>query len=117
MDAMWPHEHPSAKAPDLLPRIVKKVDGICFCTEAARNCPGRASVRRPHGLAIPVDGHSVRTTPWSSLRTQTRPIPDDAIGVGAGVHRVHLVRLNGSASLLPLKDASLHYGQNDNQRR
>src|SRR5206468_4277364 len=67
MDAMRPHEHPAAKAPDLLTRIIEMVDGVRFGAHTARGGPGRASVGRPHRLAIPVDGHAVGAAPWPSL--------------------------------------------------
>src|SRR5713226_6606275 len=93
------------------------VDRVRFCAEAAWGRPRRASVSGPHGLAIPVDGHAVGTAPWSSLCTQTCPIPDDTIGVGAAVHGPHLVRLNGAAPLLRLNAGSLHGDPNDKHQR
>ena len=56
MDAMRPDEQAAAKAADLLPGLIKKVDRVRFCAEAARGCAGRAPVGGPHGLAIAVDG-------------------------------------------------------------
>src|SRR5512141_2783332 len=92
------------------------VDGIRFCAEAAWGCPGRASVSRPHGLAISVDGHAIGTAPWPFF-CQTCPIPDDAIGVGAAVHGLHLVRLNGAAPLLRLNAGSWQGDPNDHHER
>ena len=63
MDAVRPHEHPAAKAPDLLPRLIEMVDRVRLGAETARGRPRRASVGRPHGLAIPVDGHAVGAAP------------------------------------------------------
>src|SRR5207237_5627358 len=33
VDAMRPREHPATKAPDLLPRLIKVVDGVAFGAE------------------------------------------------------------------------------------
>ena len=44
MDAMRPDEQAAAKAADLLPGLIKKVDRVSFCAKAARGCSGRAPV-------------------------------------------------------------------------
>src|ERR1700730_13818460 len=93
------------------------VDRVRFCAEAAWGCPGRASVSRPHGLAISVDGDAVGPAPGPFFQTQSCPIPDDPIGVGAAVHGLHLVRLNRAAPLLRLKAGSLHRDPDDNHQR
>ena len=67
VDAVRPHEHPAAKAPDLLPRLVEMVDRVRLGAETARRRPRRASVGRPHGLAVAVDGHAVGAAPRPSL--------------------------------------------------
>ena len=67
MDAVRPHEHPAAKAPDLLPRLIEMVDRVRFGAETARGGPWRASVGRPHGPAVAVDGHAVGAAPRPSL--------------------------------------------------
>src|SRR5207237_173047 len=68
MDAMRPHEHPAAKAPDLLPGLIEVVDRVGFGAETAWSRPGRASVGGPHGFAVTVDGHAIRAAPRSSFR-------------------------------------------------
>ena len=67
MDAVRPHEHPAAKAPDLLARLIEFVDWIRFGTETTRGGPRRASVGCPHGLAVAVDGDAVGAAPRPSL--------------------------------------------------
>jgi len=114
MDAMRPYEHLAAKAPDLFPGIIEQVDRVCFCAEAAWGRAGRASVSRPHGLAVAVDGHAVGTAPGSFLQTQSCPIPDDTIRIGAAVHGLHLVRLNGAAPLLRLNGGAWQSDPDDN---
>src|SRR5579864_6868888 len=93
------------------------VDRVGFCADAAWGCPGRASVGRPYGLAIPVDGHAVGTAPWPFLQSQLRPIPHHLIRVGAAVHGLHLVGLGGAAPLLRLNGGSLHGGPQYDHRR
>src|SRR5947207_63811 len=93
------------------------VDRVRLCAEAAWGCTGGAAVRGPHGLAIPVNSDAVGTAPRPILCTDTGPIPDDAIGVGAAVHGLHFVGLNGAAPLLRQNAGCLHGDANDNQRR
>src|SRR5215475_12742063 len=70
------------------------VNWVCLGAETARAGPWRATVGRPHGLAIPVDGNAVRPAPRPFLQSELRPIADDAIRVGAAVHRCNVLRLD-----------------------
>src|SRR6478752_6882047 len=76
--------------------------------ETAMLDPRRATVRRPHGPAIPVDGDAVGSAPRSPLQSELCPIADDAIGIVAAVDRLNVLRLGG---------ASLHDHPRDNRRR
>ena len=93
MDAVRPHEHAAAKAPDLLARFIEMVDRIGLGAETARRGPRRATVGRPYGLAILVDGHAVGAAPRPFLQRELRPIADDAIRIGAAVDRRNVLRL------------------------
>src|SRR6266850_4414 len=116
MDAMRPHEHPSAKAPDLLPSLIEMVDWVRFRAEAARDGPGRASIGGPHRFAIPVDGHAVGAAPRPSFHTELCPIPDDAIGIGAAVDGLNFIRQSGASSLLRLNAGSLQRNPQDDDQ-
>jgi hypothetical protein len=100
VDAMWPDKHTAAKAPDLLPSLVEEMDRVCFGAEAARSNSGRAPVRRPNGLAVPVDGYTIGAAPRPLLQRELCPIADDAIGIGAAVDGLNFVGLGGAAPLL-----------------
>src|SRR5262245_32569749 len=54
VDAVWPHEHAAAKAPDLLPCIVEEMNRVCLGAEAAWGNSWRATVRRPNRLTVPI---------------------------------------------------------------
>ena len=108
MDAVRPHEHSAAEAPDLLARRVEKMDRVGLGAETAGLDPRRATVGRPHGLAVPVDGDAVGSAPRPSLQRELRPIADDAIGIGAGIDRLNVLRLGM---------ASGHHHPHDNRRR
>ena len=98
MDAMRPDEHPAAKAPDLLARLIEMVDRVRLGAEAARRRARRTSIRRPHGFAVAIDGHAIGAAPRSSL--DLRPIPDHAIGIGAAVDRLNFVGLRSASARL-----------------
>ena len=40
VDAVWPHEHAAAKAPDLFPCLVEEMDRVCLGAEAPGAVPG-----------------------------------------------------------------------------
>src|SRR5437016_7715689 len=83
------------------------VDWVCLGAETARRGPRRATVGRPHGPAIPVDGHAVGPAPRPSLDGELRPIADDAIRIGAAVDR---------RNVLGLGLASFHGHPHDDRR-
>src|SRR6476660_9820160 len=93
------------------------MDRVRFGTEAAGSRSGGASVGRPHRLPIPVDGHPIGAAPWPRFYIELRPIPDNAIGIGAVVDRLNLVRLRGASALLSLNAASLQRNPDNYQRR
>src|SRR5215472_3304098 len=70
------------------------VNWVCLGAEAARAGPWRATIGRPHGLAIQVDVNAVRRAPRPFLPSELRPITDDAVRVGAAVHRCNVLRLD-----------------------
>ena len=92
------------------------VDRVRFGAETARGGPGRASVGRPHRLAIPVDGDAVGAAPRPCLQIQLCPIPDHAIGIGAAVDRLNFVGLRGASPLLRLNAGSLQRNPDDDDR-
>src|SRR5216117_4007935 len=112
-----PHEHPAAKAPDLLARLVEEMDRVCLGAEAARGNSWRATVRRPNGLAVPVDGYTVGTAPRPFLQRELCPIADDAIGIGSAVDGLNFVGLGGSATLLSLNAGALGGDGDDDRHR
>ena len=102
VDAVRPHEHPPAKAPELLPGLVEKVDGVRLGAEAARSRPRRASIERPHRPAVAIDGHAIGAAPRPFLGIQLCPIADRAIRIGAAVDGLNLVSLSSASPLLRL---------------
>src|SRR4030095_11082597 len=102
VDAMRPHEHPSAETPDLFPRLIEMVNRVRFGAETAGCRSRRASIGRPHRLAIAVDGHAVRATPGPSLGLEPRPVTNDAAPVGAAVDGLDFIRLRRASALLRL---------------
>src|SRR5262245_24029594 len=59
VDSVWPDEHAAAKAPNLLPGLVEEMNRVCLGAEATRGNSRRATVSRPNGLAVAVDGYTV----------------------------------------------------------
>ncbi len=116
VDAVRPHEHPSAKAPDLLPRLIELVNGVGLRPETTRSGSRGTTVGRPHGLAVAVDGHTVGAAPRPCLDVQLRPIPDDTIRIGAGVDGLKLIRLRSASPLLSLNAISLQRNTDGDQQ-
>src|SRR4029434_43905 len=100
VDAVRPHEHAAAKAPDLLPCLVEEMDRVCLGAEAARGNPWRATVRRPNGLTVPVDGYTVGPAPRPFLQRELSPIADNTIGVGSAVDGLHYVGRGGRSPVI-----------------
>src|SRR5262245_8828824 len=117
VDAVWPDEHTTAKAPDLLPGLVEEMDRVCLSAETAWSNSCRASVRCPNGLAVAVDGDTVGPTPWPLLQRELCPIADDAIGIGAAVDGLNFVGLGGPAPLLSLRAGVLGGDADDDRHR
>src|SRR5262249_3270730 len=97
MDAVGPHEHAAAEAPDLLSLFVEMMDGVGLRAEATRRRPRRAAVGRPYGLAIPINGDAVGATPRPFLPRQLRPVSHDAIRIGAAVDGLNVSGLGAGA--------------------
>src|SRR5438034_4908 len=93
------------------------MDGVRFGAEAARGGSRRASVGRPHRLAISVDGHTIGAAPRPRLSRELCPIPDDMIGIDAAVDRLNLVRLRRASPLLRLNAGCLKRNPDDYQWR
>ncbi len=114
MDAMRPHEHSAAKAPDFLPGCVEKVNRVCSAAETPGHGARRATVDCPDGLAVFVDGYAVGATPRPFLRRELRPITNDLVGIGAAVDRLEVAIHRGTRRLGRL--ASEHGHRHDNSR-
>src|SRR5258706_3592611 len=93
------------------------MDGVCLGAEAARGSSRRATVRRPNGLAVPVDGDTVGTTPRPFLQRELGPIADDAIGIGSAVDGLNFVGLGGPTPLLGQHAGALGGDANDDRYR
>src|SRR5438552_7482278 len=81
--------------------------------ETTRSSSRRASIGRPHRLAIAVNRHAVGAAPRPGLQIQLCPIPNHAIGIGAAVDRLHLVALSSASTLLRLNAGSLQHDADD----
>src|SRR5262245_26729537 len=60
MDAVRPHKHSAAKAPDLFTGLIEMVDWIRVGSQTTRRGPGRTSIGCPNCFAIAIDGNAVR---------------------------------------------------------
>src|SRR5436305_13172150 len=93
------------------------MDRVCLGAEAARGNSWRATVRRPHGLAVPVDGYTVGTTPRPCLQSELCPSADDAIGVGSAVGGLNFLGLGGPGARLSLNAGPLGGDADDDRHR
>ena len=117
MDAVRPHEHPAAKAPDLLARLIEMVDRVRVRAETARGRARRASIGRPHGLAVAVDGDAVASRPTASPRScscaQSRIT---RYGLAPLLTGCNLVCLRGASPLLRVNAGSEQHEGGEDQR-
>src|SRR5262245_53691331 len=90
---------------------------VCLGSETARGNSWRATVRRPNGLAVPIDSDTVGAAPRPFLQRELRPIADDAIGVGSAVDGLNFVGLAGPAPLLSLHAHGLGGDASDDRHR
>ena len=116
VDAMRPHEHPAAKAPDLLARTHRNGGPGWPC---CRDSPGSslASIGR---LPTPTCHRGRWPRRWNrptacAFDIEPCPVPDDAIGIGAAVDGRNLVRLRGASPLLRLNAGHLQRNADDDR--
>src|SRR6185369_4859116 len=79
MDAVRPHEHAAAEAPDFLALIVEQMDRVGLSAKTAGRDPRRAAVGGPYRLAVAINGDTVRAAPGPLLLRKLCPVADDAI--------------------------------------